>query len=424
MYTSTQPGNARRFSSDLVGESLRKFMLTLWNTYAFFVIYANIDSFNPTAAPKDLARSELDQWILSELHQLVTDVTEDFEEYDPTDAGRAIQSFVDDLSNWYVRRSRRRFWKSENDEDKLAAYATLYECLVTVAKLMAPLAPFLAEEMYQNLVRSVDATAPESVHLAFYPEANLALVNPRLNADTRLVMRVVALGRAARSKANVRVRQPLSCLKVKVRADEEAETLRRLAGQVLEELNVKYLEVVGDESEVVEYKVKPNFGVLGPKYGKEVGRVVAALMGANPSAVAAAVRSGRELKLDGYTLAPDEALVEASSRPGYVIAEEAGYAVALCTELTPELVDEGLARELVHRLQTMRKNAGFEITDTIVTYFEGTPEIGRVMRRYEDYIRQETLSRALVEGAPPAGAHVEEHSVDGAKVLLGVKQNS
>jgi isoleucyl-tRNA synthetase len=295
--------------------------------------------------------------VLSELNTLIRRVTDHLEEYDPTGAGRAIQSFVEDLSNWYVRRSRRRFWKTENDADKLAAYHTLYDCLLTLCKLMAPFAPFVAEEMYQNLVVSVDAAAPESVHLADWPEADDSLVDQRLMDETRLVMRVVSLGRAARSKAGIKVRQPLSRVVVRARSPSEGKGLQRLKSQVLEELNVKSLEVAeGDGG------------------------------------------------LDALAVAEDEA----------------GYAVGLDTAITQDLADEGLARELVRRIQNARKAAGFDISDHITTHLAGPDWLSRVLARHGDYVRQETLSDELAEGPPPAGAHVEEQKLDGEPITLAV----
>jgi isoleucyl-tRNA synthetase len=385
LYTATRPGDARRFSADLVGEALRRFLLTLWNTYSFFVTYANIDGFNPkegegskreggpTPPPSDLlpSSSPLDRWILSELQALVRRVTELLEAYDPTTAGRAMQSFVEDLSNWYVRRSRRRFWKSESDVDKLAAYHTLYECLVTLCKLMAPFGPFIAEEMYQNLVCSVDSEAPDSVHLAAWPEANESLIDDGLMEDMRLVMRVVSLGRAARSKAGVKVRQPLASATAFAQTARQAEGLRRQEAQVLEELNVKALAVP----------------VLG------------------------------ELFKDSYEVPKD--LLAHLGEGAELATDDAGYAVGIDTRLTPELADEGLARELVHRVQGLRKSAGFEIEDHITTYFQGS-RLAEALRRHGEYVKQETLSEELVEGAPPDGAYAEEADLAGEKVTLAV----
>ena len=377
LYTATRPGEARRFSDKLVSETLRRFLLTLWNTYSFFVTYANLDGFDPsTVSEGDL--SELDRWVLSELNSLVRRVTDDLEGYDPTSSGRSIQQFVDDLSNWYVRRSRRRFWKSGADADKLAAYWTLYTCLVTLTKLLAPFTPFVAEAMYQNLVRSVDAEAPQSVHLAAWPQADAALVDDQLIHDTRLVMRVVSLGRAARSKAGIKVRQPLAVAAVFVHNAAQAEGLRRLGGQVLEELNVKHLEVI-DSAEVFEG------------------------------------RKAVEHPTDLLALLPD----------GAALAEdEAGYAVGIDTAITPELADEGLARELVHRIQNMRKAAGFEIADRISLYYSDAQRLRRVFADYGDYVREETLAEEIAEGRAPDAAYVEEQMVEGEKVTFAVRRVS
>jgi isoleucyl-tRNA synthetase len=358
LFTSSPPGNSRRFATELVAETVRKFLRTLWNTYSFFIIYANIDKFDPRAADGGY-RSELDRWIISELNSLIEEVTDSLERYDPTSAGHKIEDFIDELSNWYVRRSRRRFWKSENDADKQAAHATLYRCLVTLSKLLAPFTPFIAEELYQNLVRSHEPEAPQSVHLCDFPIADKAAIDDRLAADVRLVMKVSSLGRAARSKAGIKVRQPLAQVMVKLRDEDDREGLERLKSQVLEELNVKELWF--------------------------------------------------------FT---DEALIDS----GYAVAEEGGYVVAIATELTPELVDEGLARELVHRLQTMRKQAGFDIADYIVTYYHGGPTLQRVMAKFAPYIKQETLSHTLTQGPPPEEAYVEAHKIATEEVVLGVRK--
>lgn len=421
-YTATPPGNVKRFSVDLVGEVVRKFLLTLWNTYSFFVTYANIDQFVPGKVPPPPVqqRELLDRWILSELNSLIHTVEEGMDSYDVTGPGRAIQTFVDNLSNWYVRRSRRRFWKSENDADKLAAYETLYECLVTVSKLMAPFTPFIAEALYQNLVRSVDANAPESVHLADFPVADNNLIDPQLEADTNLVMKIASLGRAARSKAGIKVRQPVAELMVKPRSASEKEALRRLTPQIVDELNVKAVSFVDAESDLVTYAVKGRTNLLGPKYGREVPAVLKAIGQLDPYEVARRVRAGATIKADGYTLEPGEVEITAKSRDGYTVAEEADYLVGISTTLTPELMEEGLARELVHRIQTMRKDADFRIEDHIVTYYQGDDVIERVFQKHQNYIKQETLSDELRPGQPTAGAYEEEVKVDGHKIKLAV----
>ena len=420
LYTASPAGQPRRFSTEQVGEAVRRFLLTLWNTYSFFVTYANLDGWAPTAGAGE--RSELDRWVLSELNLTVERVTREFDGYNPTDAGRAIQEFVEDLSNWYVRRSRRRFWRSGADQDKLGAYQTLYTCLVTVAKLMAPLAPFVAEALWQNLVRGAEPDESESVHLAYWPAAQRELIDEDLCRDVKLVMRVSSLGRAARARAQAKVRQPLQTLLVQTRTEEEAESLRRLAPQVLDELNVRELRVLENQGDLLDYQVRPNLPKLGPKYGKEIGQINRALSAANPAAVAAAVAAGEQVSLDGYTLEPDELLVTAKEREGYAVAQESGYTVALDTAITPDLADEGLARELVHRLQTLRKDAGFEIADRITVSYQGDEDVRRVMSRFADYVAVETLAVELKEGSAPDGAYAEQQKLDGQEVMLAVRR--
>ncbi len=422
LLTASPPGNVRRFSSEAILEGVRRFHLTLWNTYAFFVTYANIDKFDPRRVKGTETRGELDRWVLSELHRLIEVVDRAYENYDATFAGRKIEEFVDNLSNWYVRRSRRRFWKSENDSDKLAAHATLYECLTVVAKLLAPLVPFLAEEIYQNLVRTPYPESPESVHLADFPVPDRSKIDERLSADIELVIRIASLGRAARNKAGIKVRQPLERLIVKARSNSEAETIRRLAAQLQDELNVKSVLAVVDESALVDFEIKPNLALLGRKYGRDLGAIRAGLSQLDPSEVAAAVRAGKVIEVAGKTLLPEEVLVSTKPKAGYAVAEDGGWVVGVTTDIPPELADEGLARELVHRLQTMRRAAGFEIADHIETYYRADESIVRVVGKFGEYIRQETLSRELVLGDPPPGAYVETHRIDDREIILGVKR--
>ena len=360
-FTGSPPGNVRRFSEKLVAEAARRFLMTLWNVYSFFVTYANIDHFTPGSEEASY-QSELDKWIISELNQLIADVDTALDGYNPTEAGRKIEGFVDDLSNWYVRRSRRRFWRSENDADKLSAYATLYQCLVTLSKLLAPLTPFVAEEMYQNLVRSVFPEAPDSVHLADFPVADMTKIDEQLTTDTKLAMRISSLGRAARSQAGIKVRQPLAHVVAGVTGNTEQESLERLKPQILEELNVKDLQFIDDMS---------------------------------------------KLNIEKYT-----------------ISSEGGYSVAVPTEIPPELQLEGMAREIVHRLQIMRRSAGFDIADHITTYYQGDDYIRQVMvdKNLADYIKQETLSRQLIEDVPEEGTYTESHKLGGHEILLGVKR--
>jgi len=427
MYLRANPAANLNFGWHGADEIKRGFLSTLWNTYSFFVTYANIDGWEPAgragggAGRAGGSLSELDRWVLSELNQLVKTCTEALDNYDSMTACRQMEEFVEGLSNWYVRRSRRRFWKSESDSDKQAAYETLWTCLTTLARLMAPLVPFLAEEMYQNLARAGignGAGEAESVHLCGWPEARRELIDEKLSADVRLVQRLVSLGRAARAKANIKVRQPLARLYVRVQSSGEAETVRSLEDQILEELNVKSIQPMEDEAAFFEYQVRPNLPVLGPKYGGELGRIQRALAQADKTDVARRVSAGQVIALDGVELQPDELLVSMAAKPGYAVAEEAGYAVAVTTEITPELADEGLARELVRRIQEMRKNAGFEIADRIHLRYEGDGDIARVLSSWGDYIAQETLAQSIAAGA--GSGYAEEHDIDGRKLRLTV----
>ena len=425
MYTAAPPGNSRRFSADLVSESVRRFLLTLWNVYSFFVTYANLDGYDPKQATETKPSSDLDRWIRSELEQLTAEVTRLMDEYNATDAGRRIQEFVEVLSNWYVRRSRRRFWKSENDDDKASAYATLYECLSRLSKLLAPFTPFVAEEMYRNLVVSLDQSAPDSVHLADFPVADEALIDKELSEGMRLAMRVSSLGRAARSKAKIRVRQPLAKVLVKPRSSSEWEALSKLASHVIDELNVKEVVALEDESDVVEFTVKPNLQLLGPKLGPDLPKLQKSLRAASAPLIAALVNSNRQVHLDDFYLEPDELLIERSDKKGYnTMIAPAAFLVAIDTNLTPDLADEGMTRELVHLVQNMRRSAGFNISDRIVTWYQGDDRIAQVMEKHGGYIKEETLSLDLQPGEAEDGAYVEEHRIDGAAVKLGVKRVS
>jgi isoleucyl-tRNA synthetase len=309
------------------------------------------------------------------------------EHYDPMGAGRRIEDFVDILSNWYVRRSRRRFWKSENDADKLAAHTTLYRCLVTLSKLLAPFTPFVVEETYQNLVRSAFPEQPLSVHLADFPKPDLSLIDEDLEADTRTVMKVCSLGRAARSKTNLKVRQPLAKVLVKARSRHEKEGLARQAPQILDELNVKEIELIDDESLMLDYEIKANLMLVGRKYTRDVPNIVAALAKLDPHQVAGHAARGELIIAGTFRLLPEDVLVITHDRPGYAVASEVGLMVGITTQITPELAAEGKARELVHRLQTMRRSAGFDIADYIVTYYQTSGPLKQVIEEYSSYLK-------------------------------------
>jgi isoleucyl-tRNA synthetase len=427
LYTASPPGESRRFSANLVGEVVRKFLLTLWNTYSFFVTYANIDGFDPrqTETVPVAERSTMDRWILSELHDLTRRVDNALDRYDITGASRPIQAFVDDLSNWYVRRSRRRFWKSEHDRDKAAAYQTLYEVLTTLSGLLAPFTPFIAEVMYQNLVRSVYEDAPESVHLTDFPTYDEALIDEGLMADMRLAMRVASLGHAARNKARIKVRQPLAAALIVTRTPAERRALEALAEHLRDELNVKELRFVEAE-ELVTYQVRPVLDKLGPKYGALVPELSRALADLPADDVACRVERGETVTVtvDGreVELLPEEIEVQTVDREGYAVAGEGGTLVGVDTTLTDELVREGLAREIVRRIQALRKEADFELDERIRTYVQADGLLAEVLDEYREYITGETLTRELVKGAPPADVTSGTFNINDETLIVGVER--
>jgi len=360
LLTAAPGENVHSFSMQMVAETMRGDLLTLWNTYSFFVLYANIDHFVPQGTAAGLSPSHLDNWIISELNRLIADMTKALDNYDLTSAARRARDFVDELSNWYVRRSRRRFWKSEEDVDKLAAYNTLYQCLVTLSKLLASFVPFTAEEIYRNLVCTADSQAPESVHLTDFPSVNKAKIDDRLNGEVRLAMKIASLGRAARAKAGIKVRQPLAKAIIALAQESERDALQKFAADIMDEVNIKELEFVKD------------------------------------------------------TLSED--------MPYHAVANDGKYWVAIDIRLSPQLKAEGVSREIVRHIQTMRRAAGFDVVDHIVTYYQGKEDIARVLKDFGGYIKQETLSLELTEGLPPEGAYVEKHRISNSDVLLAVSK--
>jgi isoleucyl-tRNA synthetase len=445
LYSRQNPAANINFGYGTVDEVRRQFIIPLWNVYSFFVTYANIDQYDPSApAPEVQSRPELDRWIISELNTLIGEVCDALDSYEPDRAARAAERFVEYLSNWYVRRSRRRFWKSGilgqsvdgADEDKLSAYTTLYECLVTLCKVLSPFMPFLTESMYQNLVRSQtpqqaegkqderedsdERRLYESVHLDDYPQFDESAVDDGLSKATRLAMRLSSLGRAARSSAGIKVRQPLTEAVVSLPTQAERGYLAEIDAQLKDELNLKSVKDAGEAGGVFRYDVRPNFAALGPKYGPDVPSIVRQLAAMDAADVARSVESGDDIRLEDHTLLSSEVLVTRAPEEGYSVASEGGYTVAVSTEVTPELALEGLARELVHRIQNMRRSAEFDIADRIITYYQGGDGLNEVMEAHGGFIRQETLSRRLVDGPPGPEAYTEDHTIDGLDVTLGV----
>jgi isoleucyl-tRNA synthetase len=425
LYTATPPGQERRFSSDLVGEVIRNFTLTLWNVYSFFVTYANLDKPNVTLAP--IATGDLDRWLLSELNVLVRDVTAAYESYDVTSATRPIETFVEKMSTWYLRRSRRRFWKSESDADKQAAYSTLYTALVTVAKLLAPAMPFLAEELYQNLVRSLDESAPESVHLARWPEVLPEMIDESLNRDMALVVRLVSLGHSARQKANRKVRQPLSEAAFSVGNASERWAVENYADLFMDELNVKEVRLLNASTEALSHTVKPLPKQLGQKYGNKFPAIQKTILLMNSEEASRPLLEGRPLHIlvkgEAFDILPDEVEVKAQAREGFAVAEDGPYVAALVTDLTSDLVQEGLAREFVRRVQDLRKTADLDVADRIDLFVEASPGLRSAIEVHREYITTETLTSRLELVRPPEGVSITEDAFDGETVTVGLKKH-
>ena len=418
LFTVSSPWFARRFGPENVDEVIRKFTLTLWNTYSFYTLYANIDGFDPAEHNVPVARRSLmDRWILGDLHLLVREVTAELDQYDAFAAGRAIADFVDELSNWYVRRSRRRFWKSEADTDKIAAYLTLNECLVTLSELLAPFTPFLAEELYQNLVAERSPGAPESVHLVDWPAPDEALIDEDLSFRMAVARQVVNMGRAARNSAQIKTRQPIEVAVVACR-DRERAAVESLAAVVAEELNVKAIEYVESAGELLSYVIKPNYRTLGPRFGKNTPAVAQAVAALPADVAGDWVGSGRSVMVavEGreYEFAPEDFVVEAHEREGFRVERDGGVAVAISTRLSPALLREGLARELVHHIQNTRKAADFQIDDRIHLRIIGPDEIGEMLAVHGDWVKKETLTVSLEVSGPGMSGDARRTAAAGA----------
>jgi isoleucyl-tRNA synthetase len=413
--------------SDRTGRPVRlseKWMLVrrtldkIWNIYSFFVTYANIDGFDPTQHVVPVAeRTEIDRWIVSELHQTIREVTDGLEQYDSARPAEALQAFLEDLSNWYLRRSRERFWKPDLDADKVAAYLTLYECLTTLLTLLAPFVPFVTEQIYQNLVRNINANAPLSVHLCDWPLVDASLIDEKLTSETHLVMRVVGLGRAAREKSQIKVRQPLNALYVRVTNQTEEEALGRLQSQILEELNIRQLRLMSADDDMLAYTLKPQVKLLGPKYGPLVQKLLVKFKTLDAHGSNEAARQLNETGKLSFTLenrqielTPTEIEVVSTVRPGFVATEERGYVVALETTITPELREEGLVRDLTHYVQDMRKKAGLKIEDHIALVLVVEQELAEILERHRASLQAETLADTLA--LLPAGTQTPDVAID------------
>ena len=422
IYSLANPASNLNFGYKVVSEARRRFILPLWNVYSFFVTYARLDDFNPVDHHLEpLKRPGIDRWLLSRLSSTVASVREFLDDYDARGAARTLDGFVEDLSNWYVRRCRRRYWKSAQDEDKTAAYLTLYETLVAVSKLLAPFLPFVAESMYRNLVARVSPEAPRSVHLCDYPEPNAEMVSDELEFSMAGVRNLVALGRAARNQAGIKIRQPLSALLVA----EGVAWSGDLEHHLLEELNVKEIRSVDSISRFRRRTLTPRVDVMGPKYREampDILRAVESMDDEEIDRLARMVLSGQELTLGGHQVDPDDFEVGYRDREGYATADDGEVFVAIPTALTHQLKMEGLARELIRHIQNLRREAGFEVDDQIVVYFRGEGELAESLELYGDYVCQETLATEIRAQSPPPSAHQQEKNLNGHQVQLAVRR--
>ena len=420
-YSNSAPWLPNRFHDDAVTEGQRKFMGTLWNTYAFFVLYADIDSFDPTKYTLDYEKlSVMDKWLLSRLYSTVKAVDDNLNDYKITETAKVLQSFVDDMSNWYVRRSRSRFWAKGMEQDKINAYMTLYTALVTIAKAAAPMIPFMTEDIYQNLVRTVDKNAPESIHLCDFPEVKEEMIDKELEKDMAEVLDIVVLGRAARNASGIKNRQPIGEMFVK--ADSELNVFYK---QIIEEeLNVKNVEFKDDVSEFAGYTFKPQLRILGPKYGKQLGQISKALAEIDGSAAKKQLDRQGVLTItvnDGkIDLTPEELLITTTQKEGFVSQEDRGVTVVLDTNLTPELIEEGFVREIISKIQTMRKEAGFEVTDHITVCASGNDKIRAIMTDNADLIKRDVLAEEIVFDTERG--YSKEWNINGEKVQLSVEK--
>ena len=419
-YENSAPWLPNRFHDDAVQEGQRKFMGTLWNTYAFYVLYANIDNFDATKYELEYNKlSVMDKWLLSRLNTLIKAVDNNLANYKVTETAKVLQDFVDELSNWYVRRSRERFWGKDMNQDKINAYMTLYTALTTVVKLAAPMVPFITESIYRNLVCSVDDKAPISVHLCDFPVANEAFIDTELEAEMELVLEIVVLGRAARNASNIKNRQPIGNMYVK--ADRQLDDFFKEI--VASELNLKAVSFKDDMEEYLSYSFKPQFKVLGPKVGKQIGEVKAALAGINGHAAKAELESTGKLKLTlksgEVELLPEDVDITMSQTEGFATQRYGNVTIALETTLSQELIEEGFVREIISKLQTMRKENGFQVVDHITVYAAGNDKLVDIMSRNEDFLKKVVLADKVVYGSTEG--FVKEWNINGEDITLAVK---
>ena len=420
-YINSAPWLPNRFHDKAVQECQRKFMGTLWNTYAFFVLYANIDDFDATKYKLEKDKlAVMDKWILSKLNSCVKQTDACLGGYKITEAAKCLQEFVDDMSNWYVRRSRERFWAPGMEQDKINAYMTLYTCLVTISKAAAPMIPFMTEQIYKNLVLSIDPAQPESIHLTDYPVCDESMVDEKLEKDMEEVLDIVVLGRAARNAVNIKNRQPIATMYVK--AEEKLSDF--YTDIVADELNVKKVEFSDDVRGYTTYTFKPQLRTVGPKYGKQLQGIRDYLAGVDGNEAMDKLNAGEDLNFDvngtEVVLGKDDLLIEMTSKEGFVEQGDNRITVVLDTNLTPELIEEGFVRELISKIQTMRKEAGFEVMDMITVYEKDNDRLAEYLGKNREFVLKEVMASDIVTGS--AEGYTKEWDINGEHVTLGVKK--
>ena len=420
-YTNSAPWLPNRFHGKAVQEGQRKFMGTLWNTYAFYVLYAEIDQFDPTKYTLDYDKlSVMDKWLLSKLNSMVKAVDENLGNYRIPEAARALDDFVDDMSNWYVRRSRERFWAKDMPQDKINAYMTLYKALVTVSKAAAPMIPFMTEDIYQNIVRSVDETAPESIHLCDFPEVNESYIDKELEENMERVLDIVVLGRACRNASAIKNRQPIG--KMFVKAEFELSDFYKEI--IEEELNVKEVEFTDDVRAFTSYSFKPQLRTVGPKYGKFLGKIKEALSSLDGNAAMDKINAGEPLTFDfdgnEVVLEKEDLLIDMAQVEGYVSESDNNITVVLDTKLSDELIEEGFVREIISKIQTMRKEADFQVMDKIVVNVDKNDTIRAIIENNLDEIKSEVLADNVIFGK--INGYEKEWNINGEKVTFGVEK--
>ena len=420
-YTNSAPWLPNRFHAKAVTEGQRKFMGTLWNTYAFYTLYAEIDQFDPTKHALEYDKlSVMDKWLLSKMNTMVKSVDDNLGNYRIPEAARALQEFVDDMSNWYVRRSRERFWAKDMPQDKINAYMTLYTALVTVSKAAAPMIPFMTEDIYQNIVRSVDETAPESIHLCDFPEVNESYIDKELEENMERVLDIVVLGRACRNASAIKNRQPIG--KMFVKAEFELSDFYKEI--VEEELNVKEVEFTDDVRAFTSYSFKPQLRTVGPKYGKFLGKIKEALSSLDGNAAMDKINAGEPLTFDfdgnEVVLEKEDLLIDMAQVEGYVSESDNNITVVLDTKLSDELIEEGFVREIISKIQTMRKEADFQVMDKIVVNVDKNDTIKAIIENNLDEIKSEVLADNVIFGK--INGYEKEWNINGEKVTFGVEK--